>query len=222
LSLWQGVDVPGPACTLVVIDRIPFPRPDDPLMSARAQAVADAGGNGFLAVSATHAALRMAQGAGRLVRSGSDRGVVAVLDSRLATARYGGFLRTSMPPLWPTVDRATVLAALRRLDAAGGELRAVDEPALRGPVPAQAAGAAPGQPRSAAPPGPPAPPAPVPEATRTAVVQGRGWDAEQDDELREGVELGLTLEELADHLDLDVDGVAQRLTALGLTPAPAP
>ncbi|HKG52370.1 MAG TPA: helicase C-terminal domain-containing protein, partial [Actinomycetales bacterium] len=111
LSLWQGVDVPGPACTLVVIDRIPFPRPDDPLMSARAQAVADAGGNGFLAVSATHAALRLAQGAGRLVRSGTDRGVVAVLDSRLATARYGEFLRTSMPPLWPTTDRATVLAA---------------------------------------------------------------------------------------------------------------
>ena len=89
LSLWQGVDVPGEACQLVVIDRIPFPRPDDPLMSARAQAVDDAGGNGFMTVSATHAALRLAQGAGRLIRRSSDRGVVAVLDSRLATARYG-------------------------------------------------------------------------------------------------------------------------------------
>ena len=68
LSLWQGVDVPGDACQLVVIDRIPFPRPDDPLMSARAQAVADAGGNGFMTVSAAHAALRLAQGAGRLIR----------------------------------------------------------------------------------------------------------------------------------------------------------
>jgi ATP-dependent DNA helicase DinG len=117
LSLWQGVDVPGPACQLVVIDRIPFPRPDDPLMSARAQAVSDAGGNGFMAVSATHAALRLAQGAGRLIRSVSDRGVVAVLDSRLATARYGGFLRESLPPFWFTTDHATAIGALRRLDA---------------------------------------------------------------------------------------------------------
>ncbi|WP_460445851.1 ATP-dependent DNA helicase, partial [Angustibacter aerolatus] len=110
LSLWQGVDVPGPACQLVVIDRIPFPRPDDPLMSARAQAVADAGGNGFMAVAATHAALRLAQGAGRLVRSGDDRGVVAILDPRFATARYGSFLRASLPPFWPTADRELALA----------------------------------------------------------------------------------------------------------------
>jgi ATP-dependent DNA helicase DinG len=115
LSLWQGVDVPGDACRLVVIDRIPFPRPDDPLMSARAQAVADAGGNGFMTVSAAHAALRLAQGAGRLVRRSSDRGVVAVLDSRLATARYAGFLRTSLPPFWFTTDHEVAVGALRRL-----------------------------------------------------------------------------------------------------------
>ncbi len=89
----RGSTCPGDACRLVVIDRIPFPRPDDPLMSARAQAVEDAGGNGFMTVSATHAALRLAQGAGRLIRRSGDRGVVAVLDSRLATARYAGFLR---------------------------------------------------------------------------------------------------------------------------------
>jgi ATP-dependent DNA helicase DinG len=115
LSLWQGVDVPGEACQLVVIDRIPFPRPDDPLMSARAQAVADAGGNGFMMVSATHAGLRLAQGAGRLIRRSTDRGVVAVLDSRLVTARYGDFLRTSLPPFWLTTDHDTVVGALRRL-----------------------------------------------------------------------------------------------------------
>ncbi|WP_412866249.1 ATP-dependent DNA helicase [Cellulomonas sp. 179-A 9B4 NHS] len=119
LSLWQGVDVPGPACRLVVIDRIPFPRPDDPVRSARSDAVAAAGGNGFMAVSATHAALLLAQGAGRLVRSGEDRGVVAVLDPRLETARYGEFLRRSMPPFWRTTDRDLVVAALRRLSAAG-------------------------------------------------------------------------------------------------------
>ncbi|MEJ5945097.1 ATP-dependent DNA helicase [Pseudokineococcus basanitobsidens] len=124
LSLWQGVDVPGPSCQLVTIDRIPFPRPDDPLLSARAEAVARAGGNGFLAVSAQHAALRLAQGAGRLVRSSADRGVVAVLDPRLATARYGGFLRASLPPLWATSDRDVVLGALRRLDAAAREAEA--------------------------------------------------------------------------------------------------
>jgi ATP-dependent DNA helicase DinG len=119
LSLWQGVDVPGPSLRLVVIDRIPFPRPDDPLSSARQRAVAAHGGNGFMAVAATHAALLLAQGAGRLLRSMTDRGVVAILDPRLATARYGGFLRSSLPPFWTTFDSATVKAALRRLDTAG-------------------------------------------------------------------------------------------------------
>lgn len=117
LSLWQGVDVPGPACRLVIIDRIPFPRPDDPLMAARTEAVAAAGGNGFMAVSATHAGLLLAQGAGRLIRTGDDRGVVAVLDPRLATARYGSFLSRSMPPFWTTTDRDVVVSALQRLAA---------------------------------------------------------------------------------------------------------
>ncbi|WNM23369.1 ATP-dependent DNA helicase [Demequina capsici] len=117
-SLWQGIDVPGPTASLVVIDRIPFPRPDDPVAQARTEAVAQGGGNGFMAVSATHAALLMAQGAGRLIRAMEDRGVVAVLDSRLSTARYGGFLARSMPPLWGTTDRDAVLGALRRLDDA--------------------------------------------------------------------------------------------------------
>jgi ATP-dependent DNA helicase DinG len=119
MSLWQGVDVPGQSCRLVVIDRIPFPRPDDPLMSARSRAVAQAGGNGFMSVSATHAAVRLAQGAGRLIRTTADRGVVAVLDSRLATERYGAFLRGALPPLWGTTDRRVVLEALGRLAQAG-------------------------------------------------------------------------------------------------------
>ncbi len=117
LSLWQGVDVPGPSLSLVIIDRIPFPRPDDPLLSARQRAVAAAGGNGFMAVAASHAALLLAQGAGRLLRGIDDRGVVAVLDSRMATARYGGYLRASLPPFWPTTDAAAVRAALERLAA---------------------------------------------------------------------------------------------------------
>jgi len=116
LSLWQGVDVPGPSLSLVVVDRIPFPRPDDPLASARQRAVAARGGNGFLAVAATHAALLLAQGTGRLLRSTEDRGVVAVLDPRLTTARYGAFLRASLPPFWPTTDPQVVRGALRRLN----------------------------------------------------------------------------------------------------------
>ena len=115
MSLWQGVDVPGASCRLVMIDRIPFPRPDDPLSTARSRAAERAGGNGFMSVSATHAAVRLAQGAGRLIRAGGDRGVVAILDSRIATARYGGFLRASLPPLWTTADRSVVLGALQRL-----------------------------------------------------------------------------------------------------------
>ena len=115
LSLWQGVDVPGPSLSLVIIDRIPFPRPDDPLLSARQRAVAAAGGNGFMAVAASHAALLLAQGAGRLLRGVDDRGVVAVLDSRMVTARYGGYLRASLPPFWSTTDAAAVRAALARL-----------------------------------------------------------------------------------------------------------
>ena len=118
LSLWQGVDVPGPSLQLVVVDRIPFPRPDDPVSSARQRAVEARGGNGFLTVAATHAALLLAQGTGRLHRSMTDRGVVAILDSRLATARYGGFLRASLPPFWPTMDPQVARDALRRLDAA--------------------------------------------------------------------------------------------------------
>lgn len=115
LSLWQGVDVPGTTCTQVIIDRIPFPRPDDPLLVARQRAVAESGGNGFMAVAATHAALLLAQGTGRLIRRLSDRGLVAILDPRLATARYGSYLRASLPPFWPTRDREVAVQALRRL-----------------------------------------------------------------------------------------------------------
>ena len=117
MSLWQGVDVPGDSCRLVVMDRIPFPRPDDPIAQARTQAVNRHRGNGFMAVSAHHAAIRMAQGAGRLIRSVSDRGVVAVLDSRVATKRYGGFLMKAMPPMWSTQNKAAVMGALARLSA---------------------------------------------------------------------------------------------------------
>ena len=115
MSLWQGVDVPGPSCTLVAIDRIPFPRPDDPVMSARAAEADAAGGSGFMQVSLPRAALLLAQGTGRLIRSVEDRGVVAILDSRIINKRYGSILLNSMPPLWRTSDGKTVKDSLKRL-----------------------------------------------------------------------------------------------------------
>ncbi|WBL18694.1 ATP-dependent DNA helicase [Citricoccus sp. NR2] len=115
MSLWQGVDVPGRSCRLVVVDRLPFPRPDDPLSEARTRDVAQRGGNGFIQVSATHAAVRLAQGVGRLIRSANDRGVVAILDSRLHHARYGKYIRSALPDFWYTTEQDTVLGALGRL-----------------------------------------------------------------------------------------------------------
>ena len=116
MSLWQGVDVPGNSCILVAIDRIPFPRPDEPVMSARAAQADAAGGSGFMQVSLPRAALLLAQGTGRLIRSVEDRGVVAILDSRIVTKRYGSVLLNSMPPLWRTSDKEVVRDSLRRLD----------------------------------------------------------------------------------------------------------
>lgn len=116
MSLWQGVDVPGNSCILVAIDRIPFPRPDEPVMSARAAQADAAGGSGFMQVSLPRAALLLAQGTGRLIRSVDDRGVVAILDSRIVTKRYGSVLLNSMPPLWRTSDKNVVRESLRRLN----------------------------------------------------------------------------------------------------------
>ena len=116
MSLWQGVDVPGDSCQLVVVDRLPFPRPDEPLMAARSAAADNSGGSGFSQVSVPYAAIRLAQGVGRLIRSTSDKGVVAVLDARLENARsYGRYLRESLPPLWYTTDKDKVVGALKRL-----------------------------------------------------------------------------------------------------------
>ena len=116
-SFWQGVDTPGSACQLVVIDRIPFGHLDDPLSKARLAAAADAGRNGFLEVTLPPAAVLLAQGTGRLIRSTGDRGVVAVLDPRLATAGYAGVLLASLPPFYRARSKEAVLASLRAIDA---------------------------------------------------------------------------------------------------------
>ncbi|MGA2519400.1 MAG: ATP-dependent DNA helicase [Acidimicrobiales bacterium] len=105
MSFWQGVDVPGPTLSLVTLDRLPFPRPDDPLLQARRDRAGDAA---FRTVDLPRAATLLAQGAGRLIRSSNDTGVVAVLDSRLATAGYRRALLEVMPPMRRTIDRDEV------------------------------------------------------------------------------------------------------------------
>jgi ATP-dependent DNA helicase DinG len=114
LGFWQGVDIPGRTLSMVTIDRIPFPRPDEPVLQARRDR---AGSGAFNAVDLPRAGTLLAQGAGRLIRSANDRGVVAVLDSRLATARYRGALLTRVPPMKRTVDRSEVEAFLRDITA---------------------------------------------------------------------------------------------------------
>ncbi|MGV1008908.1 MAG: ATP-dependent DNA helicase [Dermatophilaceae bacterium] len=213
LSLWQGVDVPGSACQLVVIDRIPFPRPDDPLSSARTQAISKMGGNGFMAVSATHAALRLAQGAGRLIRRHDDRGVVAFLDSRMVSGSYAGFLQRSLPPLWPTTDRETVLAALRRLDELAPEPLPVVEPTLR--VTHEAERSRPAD-QEQADPRPVAASPPTVTAARTAVTGGHGWTDALDTDLRDAVDAGIGLDELVDHFERPAEAIAARMVTLGL------
>jgi ATP-dependent DNA helicase DinG len=112
LGFWQGIDVPGPTLSLVTIDRIPFPRPDEPVLQARRDR---AGSAAFGTVDLPRAGTLLAQGAGRLIRSAGDRGVVAVLDSRLATASYRGALLARVPPMKRTVDRPEVVAFLQAL-----------------------------------------------------------------------------------------------------------
>lgn len=115
LGFWEGIDVPGRALQLVVLDKVPFPRPDDPLWQARRQSAEASGLNPFQTVDLPRAAILLAQGAGRLIRSVEDRGVVAVLDSRLATKAYGRTLIASLPPMPGTTDLDQIEAFLQRL-----------------------------------------------------------------------------------------------------------
>ena len=118
MGFWQGVDIPGRALSLVTIDKLPFPRPDDPLLQARRDR---AGGRAFSMVDLPRAATLLAQGSGRLIRNADDRGVVAVLDPRLATASYRGVLLATLPPMRRSVDIHEVESFLRRaLEEEGG------------------------------------------------------------------------------------------------------
>jgi len=164
-----------------------------------------------MAVSATHAALRLAQGAGRLVRRSDDRGVVAFLDSRLMNARYAGFLQRSLPPFWPTTNRELVLAALARLDDAAPDPLPVLEPGAR------ALGGGPlVDPAAAVDLRPVAGPPPSPPSVRTAVVSGHAWTSAEDEQLRDASKIGVDLDDLVEQLELDAEVILARLAALGL------
>jgi ATP-dependent DNA helicase DinG len=113
MSFWQGVDVPGASLSLVTVDRLPFPRPDDPLLEARREL---AGAQAFRTIDVPRAATLLAQGAGRLIRTANDRGVVAVFDPRLATSRsYRWDIVNALPPMRRTRVRAEAEAFLREL-----------------------------------------------------------------------------------------------------------
>ncbi len=113
MSFWQGVDIPGPALSCVIIDRLPFPRPDDPLLSARRDVI---GAAAFREIDLPRASMLLAQGAGRLIRSANDRGVVAILDSRLATSKsYRWDLIKALPPLVRTKHRDEAIAFLNEI-----------------------------------------------------------------------------------------------------------
>jgi ATP-dependent DNA helicase DinG len=135
----------------------------------------------------------------------------------MMTARYAGFLQRSLPPFWPTTDRERVLAALRRLDETAGLPVEVHEPALRG-VTGPLVGTTMGRTGedAAEHPRPVADDPPQAASARTAVTAGHAWTAEADEELRDGLELGLSLDELAESLELPADVVAARLKGLGL------
>jgi ATP-dependent DNA helicase DinG len=116
MGIWHGLDVVGPALSLVIIDKIPFKPQDDPLSLARRRWAEDNGRNGFMDIYVAEANVMLSQGVGRLIRSQSDRGVIAILDTRLATKPYGRNMLKSMPPAKIFQNREKVLGALKRIN----------------------------------------------------------------------------------------------------------
>jgi ATP-dependent DNA helicase DinG len=116
-SFWEGVDVRGEALSVVLIDRLPFAPPDDPVLAARIEALRLEGGNPFMEYQLPQAVLQLKQGAGRLIRDEEDRGVLVLCDPRLYTKAYGRKVRASLPPMKQTRDLADVQAFFARITA---------------------------------------------------------------------------------------------------------
>jgi len=114
-SFWEGVDIPGDALQMVVIDKLPFPPPNDPLVEARSRRLELAGRSPFNDYFIPEAAVALKQGAGRLIRRESDRGVLVICDTRLATMGYGRRLLAALPPMQPIRSEEDLVAALQAL-----------------------------------------------------------------------------------------------------------
>jgi ATP-dependent DNA helicase DinG len=117
-TFWEGIDVPGDALQCVLIDKLPFPPPNDPLVQARVRRAEAAGSNAFDECFVAEAAVSLKQGAGRLVRSETDRGLLVVCDPRMARMPYGRRLVAALPPMTRVEDESAALAWLRELAAA--------------------------------------------------------------------------------------------------------
>jgi ATP-dependent DNA helicase DinG len=114
-SFWQGVDVRGPALRIVVIDKLPFAAPDEPLVQARVAAIRRAGGDPFVDFQLPQAVLALKQGVGRLIRDFADRGLIVLGDPRLSTRPYGRLFLASLPPMPQIEDAAEALEYARSL-----------------------------------------------------------------------------------------------------------
>jgi ATP-dependent DNA helicase DinG len=116
-SFWEGIDVPGDALQCVVIDKLPFPPPSDPLVEARVRRIESRGGDAFAEHFVTEAAIALRQGGGRLIRTETDRGLLVICDPRLVRMPYGARLRGALPPMQEVGDEASAMAWLAELAA---------------------------------------------------------------------------------------------------------
>jgi ATP-dependent DNA helicase DinG len=116
-SFWEGVDVRGEALSVVLIDKLPFAPPDDPVLAARIETLREEGGNPFMDYQLPQAVLQLKQGAGRLIRDEEDRGVLVLCDPRLYGKAYGRTVRASLPPMKQTRTLEDVVSFFARIPA---------------------------------------------------------------------------------------------------------
>ena len=130
-SFWQGVDVPGEQLSCVIIDKLPFAVPSDPIVAARVRALTEDGRNAFAEYQVPEAVLALKQGFGRLIRSKTDRGILAILDNRIQRMQYGKIFLESLPEYSTTQDITEVARFMRDQPRSGMEPAVTRDPARR-------------------------------------------------------------------------------------------